>query len=422
MSSVSGLGKQPDFLKVWGGQTISLLGSEVTLLALPLTAILVLQATPLELGILGAVQSAPFLLLSLPAGVWVDRFPRRPVLIVADVGRAVLLASVPLAALANALSIELVYVVALCTGSLTAIFDVAYQSFLPRVVIRDQLVDSNTKLEISRSIAQIAGPSTGGFLVQWLTAPIAIAADAASFSISALAFAALRRMEPSRVAADDRRSIVAEMRDGFSVILVSPLLRTLAGAGAAYNLCGNVLFAVFLLYATNGLRLQPAAVGLILSVAGPAGLVGALLASRIPDRIGLGPTLIGMLAVGAIGRTIIFAAGGPIEVVVLMLVVARALLSVWVPIYSVTALSLRQGITPDQLQGRVNATNRFLQWGTLPIGSLIGGALGEAIGLRPTIGLAVLGTLVAVVWFALSPVRQLREPPAALREAAFANG
>ncbi len=422
MSQVGGLGRHPNFLKLWGGQTISLLGSEITLLALPLTAILVLKVTPLELGVLGAAQSAPFLLLSLPAGVWVDRLPRRPLLVGADLGRAFLLGCVPIVAFFGTLHIELLYAVGLGVGALTAIFDVAYQSFLPEVVARGQLVEGNAKLEISRSVGQIVGPSAGGLLVQWLTAPIAIAADSVSFVISAMAFATLRSPEPIRASREPRRSIVGEMCDGLRVALTSPLLRTLAAAGGAYNLFGNVLFSVFLLYATNELGLQPAALGLILSVAGPAGLVGALLASRVPARLGLGRTLVGTLVVGTLGRMLILIAGGPVEAVVVLLVVARALLSVWVPIYGVTALSIRQGITPDNLRGRVNATNRFLQWGTLPVGSLIGGALGGTIGLRLTIGVAVAGTLVAITWFVLSPVRDLREAPAEMRAPAHVGG
>jgi MFS family permease len=412
MPHVFGLGRHPDFLKLRSGQTISLVGSEITLLVLPLTAILVLKATPIELGILSAAQSAPFLLLSLPAGVWVDRLPRRPMLVAADLGRAFILGSVPIAAMVGSLHIELLYLVGICAGALTAIFDVAYQSFLPQVVPRERLVERNTDLEISRSMAQIVGPSSAGLLVQWLTAPVAIVADAISFIVSAVAFASLRTPAPVRVTHDDRRNIMAEIREGLSVVSRSPLLRTLAIAGSAYNLFGNILFAGFLLYATSELGLQPATLGLIFSVAGPAALAGALLSSRIPRRLGLGRTLVGALAVGAIGRTLILFAGGPPEVVVMLLVAARVLLSVWVPIYSVTALSLRQAITPDHLQGRVTATMRFIGWGTLPIGSLIGGALGSAIGLRPTIGLAVIGTLVSVGWFLLSPIRGLRQPPA----------
>jgi predicted MFS family arabinose efflux permease len=212
--------------------------------------------------------------------------------------------------------------------------------------------------------------------------------------------------------------MMAEIRDGLRVVFHHPVLHILTGAASVYNLFGNVLFAVFLLYATSELDLQPITLGLILSVAGPAALAGALLASRIPRRVGLGRTLVSALAVGSIGRTLILVAGGPPEVIVMLLVAARVLLSVWVPIYSVTALSLRQAITPDHLQGGVTATMRFVGWGTLPIGSLIGGALGSTIGLRPTIGMAVLGTLLAVGWFVLSPVRGLGQPPAETDEPA----
>ena len=404
--------RQPDFLKLWSSQTVSLLGSEITLLALPLTAILTLKASPLELGILSAAQSAPFLLLSLPAGVWVDRFPRRRLLITADLGRALLLGSVPVAALLGWLRIELLYLVGIGAGALTAIFDVAYQAFVPQVVPREHLVERNTDLEISRSTAQIVGPSSAGLLIQWLTAPVAIAADAISFIVSGLAFVSVRAPDPMPVTRKEDRSLLVEIREGLGVVIHDPVLRILAGAASAYNLFGNVLFAVLLVYATRDLGLPPVTIGLILSVAGPAALVGALLASRIPRWLGPGRTLVGALTIGALGRTLILAAGGPPELMVVLLVAARVLLSVWVPIYSVTALSLRQAITPDHLQGRVTATMRFVGWGTLPIGSLIGGALGSTIGLRPTIGVAVLGTLFAVAWFVLSPIRRLRQAEA----------
>lgn len=211
MSCAVGLRHHRNFLKLWGGQTISLLGAEITLLALPLTAILVLRASPLELGILTAAQSAPFLLLSLPAGALVDRLRRRPLLVAADLGRALLLGSVPCIALLGALHIEQLYVAGFCVGVLTAFFDVAYQSFLTQVVSREQLVEGNIKLEISRSLAQIAGPSVAGLLVQWLTAPVTIAADAGSFLISALAFAVLRMPEMSPVRQANRSRLVTEI-------------------------------------------------------------------------------------------------------------------------------------------------------------------------------------------------------------------
>jgi MFS family permease len=390
-----GLWRHPDFLKLWAGQTVSLLGSQVTALALPLTAVLTLEAGPIQMGLLGVAGSAPFLLIGLLAGVWVDRLRRRPILIGADVGRALLLGSIPVAALLGLLRIEQLYLVAFLVGILTVFFDVAYQAFLPALVPRARLVEGNSKLEASRSIAQIAGPGLGGGLVQLVTAPVTLVADALSFLGSAL-FLALIRAPETAPTSEARASVWREIGEGLRVVLGNRLLRAIAGCTGTWNLFSNVMFAVLVLYATRELGIEPAVLG--------------------PGR-----TIVGAALFGSATSLLIPLAQGPAAVVVALLTVAHFLMGLSV-VYNITQVSLRQAIIPDRLQGRMNATMRFLVWGTLPMGSLIGGVLGETIGLRPTLVVGALGSLLASVWLLFSPLRHLRDHPVPATDPTASNG
>lgn len=411
-SGLTGLWRHPEFLKLWTGQTISLFGSQVSQLAIPLTAALVLNASPVEMGLLGAFEFAPFLLLSLFAGVWVDRAYRRPVLISADVARAVLLGSIPVAALIGALRIEHLYVVGLLTGVGTVFFDVAYQSYLPVLVSREHLVEGNSKLEVSRSVAQIAGPGLGGLLVQLITAPMAVVVDALSFVASVISLLLIRQPEPAPVRRDgDAPSIWTELREGLEVVLGNPLLRSIAGCTGTSNLFSNAMMAVYVLYLTRELGLQPAAVGLIFAVGGPGALLGAVMAGSLAKRFGLGWTIIVSIFVGGLANLLIPFARGPAVVITAMLMVPAFAGGAANSIYNINQVSLRQAITPDRVQGRMNASMRFIVWGTIPIGALLGGALGQTLGIWPTILLMVLGDLVAPLWVLLSPVRRLQTQP-----------
>jgi MFS family permease len=411
--SLSGLWRHPEFVKLWAGQTISRFGSEISQLAIPLTAALVLNASPSQMGLLGAFEFAPFLLLSLFAGVWVDRLKRKRILILSDLGRAILLGSIPVAALFAVLRIEQLYLVALLTGVLTVFFDVAYQAYLPALVNRDQLIEGNSKLEVSRSVAQIAGPGVAGALVQLVTAPVAVAVDAVSFvaSVVSLAFIKTDEPAPERHAAG-ATSIWSELREGLAIVLGNPLLRSIAGCTGTSNLFGNALMTVYVLYVTRQLGIGPALLGLIFSVAGPGALLGSLLAGRIATRFGLGATIIGSMIVGDVANLLIPLASGPTFVVVGMLMVPSFVAGVTGPVYNINQVSLRQAITPARLQGRMNASVRFLVWGTIPIGALLGGALGEALGLRPTILAMAVCSMLAPLWVVFSPVRSLRTQPA----------
>lgn len=407
----TGLWRHPEFLKLWTGQTISQFGTQVSQLAIPLTAVLVLNATPAQMGLLGAFEFAPFLILSLFAGVWVDRLRRRPILIVADIGRTVFLASIPVAALLHMVSVEQLYVVALLTGVLTVFFDVAYQAYLPVLVSREHLVEGNSKLEVSRSVAQIAGPGLAGALVQLVTAPVAIVLDAVSYVASVISLLFIKVPEPEPLHPKDQ-PIWAELREGLSVVLGNPLLRSIAGCTATSNLFGNAMQAVYVLYITRELGLPPAVIGLIFAVSGPGALLGSLLAGPIARRFGLGRTIVGSIVVGGIANLLVPLAGGPPVLAAGMLMVAQFFVGVGGPIYNINQVSLRQAITPDRLQGRMNASMRFIVWGTIPIGALLGGALGQIFGLWPTIAAMVLADLLAPLWIVFSPVRQLEAQPA----------
>ena len=408
---LGGLWRHSEFLKLWTGQTISQFGTQVSQLAIPLTAALVLNASPAEMGVLSACEFAPFLLLSLFAGVWVDRMRRRPILIVADFGRTVLLGSIPLTALLGTLRMEQLYVVGLLTGVVTVFFDVAYQSYLPVLVSREHLVEGNSKLEVSRSVAQIVGPGLAGALVQLFSAPLAVAVDALSYVASVISLLVIHTPEPPPVHAHKNAGIWVQLREGLRVVLGNPLLRSIAGCTGTSNLFGQAVQAVYVLYVTRELGLQPAVIGLIFAASGPGALLGSVLAGPMAHRLGLGATIIGSVFIGGLANLLIPLASGPAGLVTTMLMVAAFVAGVCNPVYNINQVSLRQAITPDHVQGRMNASMRFLVWGTIPIGALLGGALGQAFGLYPTLVAMIVLELTAPAWVLFSPVRQLQTQP-----------
>jgi MFS family permease len=394
-----------DFFKLWVGQSISELGSEITLLALPLVAVLTLHAGPLQVGVLGAVGFAPFILIGLPAGVWVDRLGRRkPILVIADVGRVLAIGSIPVAAALSQITFVQLYIVAFVTGVLTVFFDVAYQSYLPALVARDQLVDGNAKLELTRSGAQLVGPAAGGGLVGAFGAPVAMTADAISYIASVASLLTIRHREPHLQRPAVRTTMRADIAAGLRYVLGHPLLRPIALCTSTWNLFGNIYFALLVLFCVRELGMGPTAIGLAVGVGSVGAPIGALIAPRISRRIGVGPTIVLSAALGAGGLLVAFAPrANPIP----FLVAASFIGGVGV-IYNITQVSLRQAICLPAFQGRMNASMRFIVWGTSPIGNLLGGVLGSSLGLRATMVIGSAGTLLAVLPVALSPVRTLR--------------
>lgn len=417
-SRFSALWRHPDFLKLWSGQSISLLGSEVTALALPLTAILTLKATAFQMGVLRALQFAPALLIGLFAGAYVDRLRRRPILMAADVGRALLLSSIPFVALAGALSMGYLFGVAFLVGTLTVIFEVAYLAFLPTLVGRADLVDANAKLETSQSVAELAGPGLGGILVQMLTAPVAVAVDAFSFVVSVCSLALIQTPEVRPAALVRERHIWREVGEGLRLAASHPILRATLISSGLTSLGGAFLHTLFLLYLTTQLHIPPATTGAIFVVGSFGALGGAIAVNRVTQCLGLGRTVLLATLLTGVGALIIPLVRGPAPLTVALIAAGFTLAEIGNTSYNINIVSLRQALVPDRLMGRVGASTRFIVWGAQPFGALLGGALGALVDLRIALLLAPCGVLLAFLSLVLSPIRTLREVPAPLDDTA----
>jgi MFS family permease len=445
--------RHPNFARLWTAATISLFGTQVSQIAIPFIAAVLLNASPGEVGLLTTIEFLPFLFFTLPAGVWVDRFPKKRILVIGDLGRAVMLASIPVAYFAGALTIWQLYIVGFVNGLMTVFFDVADQSYLPTILERDELVDGNSKLQVSQSSAQILGQPVGGAIVALVSAPVAVAVDAVSYVASAglilsireqakRAVAAVRGVPDARTAAlateaDELApgspaagSVVAEtevadpveqaavrqsggmiqqIREGLRYIFGHQYLGNIAATTGTSNLFGNIGFAIFPVYAYKVLGLSPTEVGIIGGLAGAGVLLGALVATRVQARLGVGRTIVLSAATfGPIGLLLPLAAYGPAFVI---LAIGLFLASVNNVLYNIAQVSLRQAITPEHLLGRMNATMRFLVWGTIPIGSLIGAALSEIVGVQTTIWISSLLALFAFLPVFFSKVRSIRTIP-----------
>lgn len=404
MRRPGGLLRNRDFLSLWGAETISQFGSQISFLALPLVAILALDESAFRVAVLTSIGFLPFLLFTLPAGVWVDRLRRRPILVAADLGRAVALATVPAAHWAGTLNIWHLYAVAFAVGVGTVFFDVAYQSYLPALVGRDQVVEGNSKLEISRAGANVGGPGLAGGLVAALTAPVAVLADALSFLVSALLLGAIRKQEPvpSR---EGRRSLKAELGEGLRYVFKHPYQRTLVATTALSNFFGQVVFSILLVYAVRELGLTAATIGLVLALGNLGTLTAALTARRIGERLGIGRTI--LVATFLFGPGTLLIALAPAGQAIPFILASIAVIGFGAILYNVTAISLIQAITPDRILGRANASRRFVVWGVIPLGGLTGGSLASTIGMRETMVVGAFGGLLAIVPVLVSPLRRV---------------
>lgn len=410
-----GLWRHSDFLKLWSAETVSQFGTQISLLALPLAAIDVLHVTAFKVATLTTVEFLPFLLVSLPAGVWVDRLPRRPILIAGDLARAGLLASIPIAYAFDALTIWQLYGVGFFVGIATVFFDIAYQSYLPALVERQQIIDGNAKLEVSRSAAQLGGPGIAGLLVGWLRAPVAILFDAVSFLGSALFIFSIRKMELSQADRAPRRKMRTELREGLSYVLRHPFLKNIAACTALFNFFGLMGFAVLLVFARRQLHLSPQAIGLAFTLSNFGPLLAALSANKVFERVGVGRTIIASSILG-----------GPMFLVIPFAPHGHAALALLIPamlfggfmgvVYNIAQVSLRQAITPERIQGRMNSVMRFIVWGAIPLGSFTGGVLASVIGLKTTLIVGGVGCSLAFLPLLFSPVRSIREMPEPLVE------
>jgi len=405
-----GLWRHPDFVKLWAGETISVFGSLIGRTALHFTAILVLDARPFEIATLLAMGIVPELIVAPVAGVWVDRLRRRPIMISADLGRAVLLASIPTTYAFDALTMEQLYVVAFLTGILTIWFGVAYQSYLPTLVQREELLEGNSKLTASDSVAEVGAFGAAGWLVQIFTGPIAILIDAVSFLFSAFFVGRINKTERLPASKEERTGMLREAKEGLQTILGNRFLRATIVSECLNHFAFGMFGAVFGLYVIRVLDFQPGVLGMIYAVGGVSSLVGALFAARAASRLGIGPAMVSGLAI--IGASMLLVPLAPAGVIVAAaFLVAQQLGDGGFVVYSINEVTLRQTIAPDRLLGRVNASFEICAHGVLLLGILGGGALGETLGLRGTLAIGGGVMLLAAASLAASPVRGLRAAP-----------
>lgn len=404
------LWRHPDFLKLWAGQSVSLLGSQFTTLALPLTAALTLRATPAEMGVLSALNFAPALLFGLPAGVWLDRSRRRPTLVAASLVSGLALATIPAAALLHILRLQQLYAVAFVAGTAAALFRVAYRAYVPGLVGRARLIEANSRLETSTMGASLIGPGLAGAAVQALTAPLAIAIDAVSFFACAVTIQLIRRDEPPPVVRGHPQPL-REAREGLAEMWRQPLTRATLLTIATLNLFAFAMFTgYFLLYARE-LRVPAYVIGGIFAAGGASSIVGAQLSRPLADRWGLGPVTGAALACYTGGLLVIALAQGPQWLLIGMLLVGQVVSSVGVMAININLISVRQAVTPDRLQGRVNAAFLVVIWGAQTAGALVGGTLGQLLGIRQAMIIGAAGTGLGMAWLLSSPLLALSRPP-----------
>jgi len=397
---------QSGFRRLWFGQTVSEFGSQVTMLALPLTAVLVLHASTFQVGLLTTAGYAAFLLIGLPAGVWVDRVRRKPVMVAADVTRMLVLASIPVAYGLGVLTLAQLYMVTFIHGVAAVFFDVAYLSLVPGLVGRQHVAEANAKLQGSVSVAQVSGPSAAGFLIGLLTAPVAFLADAASFAVSVLTLLIIRDRElaPGRA---QRRSLRAEMAEGLRFVVTHPILRMIAGCTATANLFGSAMLAISVVFLVRQVHLGAATIGALTSLGAIGGVAGALSCGVLRRWIGSARLIWLSLAVTLPFGLLIpvtFPGAG-----LACYAVGLFALSFGGVVYNVHQASFRQLLCPHRLLGRMNATIRFLVWGTIPLGGLLGGALGSWLGNRAALWACAIGACLAPIWVLASPLRRMRD-------------
>jgi MFS family permease len=401
----------PNFRRLFGGSSVSLLGSSVTTVALPLTAVLVLGASPVQMGLLGAVSFLPHLVLGLPAGVWVDRLSYRRVIVGADLLAAAALAAVPILAATGLLQMWQLYLVVVVTGTCSLFSVIAAQSFAPILVPRRELLAANSAFALSNSVVATSGSALGGVLVQLLTAPVAIVVDAASFLLSAISNARITVTSRSTATEPAKESIFKSIWVGLRAALEHPALRATTIAATVGALAGQMQAVIVVLFLVRDLGLSAGLVGLVIAVAGVAGIVGATIGVQITGRLGNGPTFIVGMTLSSLAGLVMAAAGGPAALVLAVLIVAQ-LLHGWGPtLYGINQQTIRQILIAPEFLARTQATWRFLVFGMQPIGALLGGTLGALVGFRATLVISSLVMLTGTTVALLSPLRTLRRLP-----------
>ena len=411
MVVTASLWRHADFMKLWAGQTVSELGSVVTRTAVPLVALLVLRAGPLEMALLVVSASLAVLLVGFFAGAWVDRLRRRPLLISADAIRAVLLFSIPAAYLAGALRMEQLYLVVFLEGCLGALFDAAYPAYVPSLIGVDRVVEGNSKLATSASLAEIGGPGLGGGLVQVIGAPFAILVDAISFVVSAISLLLIRSPEEPRPTRTAPTRIRHEILEGLQLVRRHPVLVPLTLRSIIAHVAGSFYGVLYTIYLIQDLHLDPFLLGVVVSAGGVGSLIGSFVASRVIARLGFGPALIWTATGASIVGVLTPLAGGPLVVATLMVFIPQLVGDGLQTIESVAELSLIQGVIPDRILGRVNATLGVFSHGiAYPLGALMAAAVAGWIGVRGAIAIGWAGMAVSILLLVFSPLPRIRQP------------
>ena len=404
-----GLFRHHDFRQLFVGDTISQVGTQLTMLAIPVLAVKVLHADEFEMGLLGTFEFLAFLVIGLPSGAWVDRWRKKRVLMTNDLVRAAALASLPLAWALDVLTLVQMFAVALVMGVCTVFFDVAYQSYLPDIVEPEHIGEGNAKLQASQSVAMIAGPALAGGLIKAIGAPFTIALDALSFLGSAFFVRRIRHVDtpPPR---EDRRPLVVEVREGLSFVVRNPLLLRITACTSISNFFTSMTGAMMVIFALNDLGLDPGHLGIAMGIGSVGGLLGALATPRINRLVGEGRT-IPLSTLMWLPAGVLMPLAGTVVPPMVALTVSNLVLMFSVVVYNVTQVSFRQRLCPRPLLGRMNASIRFIVWGTMPIGSFVGGLVGEAVGARNVYWIGLVGAAISALPVLLSPLMRMRDLP-----------
>lgn len=407
------LWRHPAFMLFWSGETVSLFGTQVTLLALPLTAVLTLHATAPQLGVIRFVEALPYVLFTLIFGAWVDRRRRKPVLILANAARAVFIGLVPLLAVLNLLHLSLLGLLAFVVGVFTVLFDVTWLAYVPTLITTDELVEANGKVATSSSAAEVAGPGLGGMLVQLLSAPLALLADALSYLVATITLIAIRAPEPAPpMQAGKRTALLRDIMVGLGAVWNNSYLRAIMLMSGLWNMLNGIANTVFVFYAIRELRIEPGSLGLILGAGAIGGLIGSAISTRLGQRGRFGPVLGIAFTFGCVPWLLLPAVAGPLPLEIAAFTLAFFLIQIGLGLWGVLTISFRQAITPHHLLGRVGASLRFVSYGLGALGFVLSGALTSLVGLRQTLWLAALG-FVAILLITLlaTPLPRLRAIP-----------
>jgi MFS family permease len=400
-----------DFMKLWAGETVSLVGTQITQFALPLVAILTLRANVFEVGVLSACRNIPVVLVSLFAGVWLDRRRRRPVLIACSLANAFLIGMIPVASALGLLSMNLLYLICILSGAVSVVFDVGVLSYVPSLVGRQHLADSNSRMQSSMSLAMVAGPGIAGVVVGVLTAPITLALDAASYVCSAFGLISIDTPEPAPEVPDIRLSIWKSIGEGSQILLGNRVFRALLTQSATFNFVQSGFITIFVVYAVRDLQLSPLQLGMVLGAIAVGALCGSMIANRVRNKLGLGRTMLIGIVPATLCQLGVLIPRGSDPASIIWLCVIEICYGCGVLVFKVNSITLLQTMTPDRLLGRMNATYRLILFGTAPIGAVLVGVLGRAVGVHLTLIITVIVFVTPILWTPFSPVFRMTQMP-----------